>query len=391
MAISFEHTSNIIITCPKYISPYLKKEVEKLDYNVEEQWVTGVSFKGTINDCINLNLNLRTGNQVLWLWKKIMAKNANELYDQCLKMPWEDLLEVDGYLCITSNVQNETIDNNLYANVRLKDAIVDRFREKKGLRPDSGPNRNKTVIHLFWKGDDASIYIDTTGETLSRHGYRKQPGLAPMQENLAAATIMATRWDGNSSFINPMCGSGTLAIEAAMMALNRIPGLMRSNYGFMHINGYEDTYYESLRREARLKVKKNIDFKIIASDLDPVAVHAARSNAQTAGVDLHIEFRQEDFRETLCPQEKKGVVMFNPEYGERLGEYEELEKIYKAIGDYLKNEAKGYFGYIFTASPNLAKKVGLQAERKIEFFNSKLECRLLEYEIYEGSRRSDKK
>lgn len=391
MAISFEQPSNIIITCPKYIAPYLQKEVKNIGYSVEEQWVTGVSIKGSINDCIKLNLHLRTGNQVLWLWHKIMAKNADEVYEQCLKMPWEDLLEVDGYLCITSNVQNETIDNNLYANVRLKDAIVDRFREKKGLRPDSGPNRNKTVIHLFWKGDEASIYIDTSGETLSRHGYRKQPGLAPMQENLAAATIMATRWDMNSCFVNPMCGSGTLAIEAAMIALNRVPGLMRSNYGFMHIKGYDEAVYEEVRREARLNVKKNLDFKIIASDLDPVAVHAARSNAQTAGVDLHIEFRQEDFRDTLCPQEKKGIVMFNPEYGERLGEYEELESIYKAMGDYLKQEAKGYFGYIFTASPNLAKKVGLQAERKIEFFNSKLECRLLEYEIYEGSRRSDKK
>lgn len=391
MAISFEKSSNIIVTCPKYISKYLSKEIEDLGYIVDEQRVTGVSIKGTLNDCIKLNLHIRTGNQVLWLWQKIMAKNADELYEQCLKMPWEDLLDVDSYLCITSNVQNETIDNNLYANVKLKDAIVDRFREKKGLRPDSGPNRNKTVIHLFWKGDEASIYIDTSGETLSRHGYRKQPGLAPMQENLAAATIMATKWDKNSSFVNPMCGSGTLAIEAAMIALNRIPGLMRSNYGFMHIKGYDDTVYENIRREARLNVKKNLDFKIIASDLDQVAVHAARSNAQTAGVDLHIEFRQEDFRETLCPQDKKGIVMFNPEYGERLGEYEELELIYKAIGDYLKKEAKGYFGYIFTASPNLAKKVGLQADRKIEFFNSKLECRLLEYEIYEGSRRVDKK
>jgi putative N6-adenine-specific DNA methylase len=212
-----------------------------------------------------------------------------------------------------------------------------------------------------------------------------------MQENLAAATIMATCWDANSSFVNPMCGSGTLAIEAAMIALNRVPGLMRSNYGFMHILGYDETVYEEVRRVARLNVKKNLDFKIIASDLDPVAVHAARANAQTAGVDLHIEFRQEDFRETICPQEKKGIVMFNPEYGERLGDYEELENIYKAMGDYLKKEAKGYFGYIFTASPNLAKKVGLQAERKVEFFNSKLECRLLEYEIYEGSRRTDKK
>lgn len=390
MSIPFSKESKIIITCPKYMSVYLSDEVHALGFTVTEQWSTGVSIEGSLNDCIKLNMNIRTGNQVLWLWSQANAANADELYKHALSLPWENLLNADGYISITSNVQNETIDNNLFANVKLKDAIVDRFREKTGVRPNSGPERNKTVVHLFWKDNDASIYIDTSGETLSKHQYRKQPGLAPMQENLAAATIMATKWDRNSNFVNPMCGSGTLAIEAALMALNRIPGLLRSNYGFMHINGYDDEYYEQLRREARLAVKKSIDFEIIASDLDPIAVHAAKSNAKTAGVDLHITFRKEDFRETPCP-DGKGVVMFNPEYGERLGEYEELEIIYKAMGDYMKKEAKGYFGYIFTASPNLAKKVGLKAERKIEFFNSKLECRLLEYELYDGTRRTDKR
>lgn len=390
MSIPFTKESKIIITCPKYMSVYLSEEVHALGFTVTEQWSTGVSIEGSLNDCIKLNMNIRTGNQVLWLWSQAQAANADELYKHALSLNWEDLLNADGYISITSNVQNDTIDNNLFANVKLKDAIVDRFREKTGVRPNSGPERNKTVVHLFWKDNDASIYIDTSGETLSKHQYRKQPGLAPMQENLAAATIMATKWDRNSTFVNPMCGSGTLAIEAALMALNRIPGLLRSNYGFMHINGYNDEYYEQLRREARLAVKKNIDFEIIASDLDPIAIHAAKSNAKTAGVDLHITFRKEDFRETPCPN-GKGVVMFNPEYGERLGEYEELEIIYKAIGDYMKKEAKGYFGYIFTASPNLAKKVGLKAERKIEFFNSKLECRLLEYELYDGTRRTDKR
>lgn len=390
MSIPFTKESRIIITCPKYMSSYLSEEVHGLGFTVTEHWSTGVSIEGSLNDCIKLNMNIRTGNQVLWLWSEAVATNADDLYKHALQLNWEDLLDVDGYISITSNVQNDTIDNNLYANVKLKDAIVDRFREKTEMRPNSGPERNKTVVHLFWKDSEASIYLDTSGETLSKHQYRKQPGLAPMQENLAAATIMATKWDRNSNFVNPMCGSGTLAIEAAMMALNRIPGLLRSNYGFMHIKGFDEEYYEQLRREARLAVKKTIDFEIIASDLDPIALHAAKSNAKTAGVDLHITFRKEDFRETPCPS-GKGVVMFNPEYGERLGEYEELETIYKAMGDYLKKEAKGYFGYIFTASPNLAKKVGLKAERKIEFFNSKLECRLLEYELYDGTRREDKR
>ncbi len=389
MAISFEKTSKIIITCPKFISKYLAEEVNALGYTIIEQWPTGVAIEGSLNDCIRLNLNIRTGNQVLWLIEDGMAKDAKELYEFASKIQWEEIIDFSGYLCITSNVQNETIDNNLFANVKLKDAIVDRFREKKGLRPDSGPERNKSVIHLFWKEMDVAIYIDTTGETLSKHNYRKHPGLAPMQENLAAATILASRWDRNSNFVNPMCGSGTLAIEAAMIAQNRMPGLLRSNYGFMHILGYNEDVYEEMRKETKLKVKKNIDFKIIASDISPIAISNSISNAQTAGVDHLIEFRIEDFNETKCP-EGKGIVMFNPEYGERLGEFEELELVYKSIGDYLKKEAKGYFGYIFTASPNLAKKVGLKAERKVEFFNSKLECRLLEYDIYEGSKREPK-
>lgn len=390
MSIPFTKPSRIIITCPKFMSKYLSEEVHSLGYTIMEEWSTGVAIEGSLNDCIRLNMNIRTGNQVLWEISDGMAKNANELYEHALKLPWENIIDVDGYLCITSNVQNSTIDNNLFANVKLKDAIVDRFRHKTDKRPNSGPERNKTVIHLFWKDDQVNIYIDTSGETLSKHQYRKQPGLAPMQENLAAATIMASKWDRKSNFINPMCGSGTIAIEAAMIALNRIPGLLRSNYGFMHVLGYDEEYYEGLRKEARLSVKKSIDFQIIASDLDPIALHAAKSNAKTAGVDQHITFRLEDFRETPCP-DGKGVVMFNPEYGERLGDYEELEQIYKAMGDYMKKEAKGYFGYIFTASPNLAKKVGLKAERKIEFFNSKLECRLLEYELYDGSRRTEKR
>ncbi|MCF8283890.1 MAG: class I SAM-dependent RNA methyltransferase [Sphingobacteriales bacterium] len=390
MSILFTKESRIVITCPKFMSAYLSEEVHALGYTITEEWSTGVAIEGTLNDCIKINMNIRTGNQVLWLWSDAMAKNAEELYNHALKLPWEDLLDLDGYISITSNVQNETIDNNLFANVKLKDAIVDRFRHKTDMRPDSGSDRNKTVVHLYWKDDEVAIYLDTSGETLSKHQYRKQPGLAPMQENLAAATILATKWDKNSNFVNPMCGSGTLAIEAAMIALNRIPGLLRSNYGFMHIKGYDDEYYEKLRHEARLAVKKSLDFQIIASDLDPIALHAAKSNAKTAGVDIHMTFRLEDFRETPCP-DGKGIVMFNPEYGERLGNYDELELVYKAMGDYMKKEAKGYFGYIFTASPNLAKKVGLKAERKIEFFNSTLECRLLEYELYDGSRRVEKR
>src|SRR5690606_1650052 len=174
-----------------------------------------------------------TASQVLYELKSFKASNANELYKQLLGIAWEDLIAIDGYFTVTSNVHNETITTPLFANVKVKDAIVDRIKDKKNLRPNSGPDLNKAVIHLHWMDERAEIFLDTSGETLAKHGYRKHPGKAPMLEALASSTIMATQWDGKSPFVNPMCGSGTLAIEAALMAQHRNPGLQRMNYSFM--------------------------------------------------------------------------------------------------------------------------------------------------------------
>ena len=207
-----------------------------------------------------------------------------------------------------------------------------------------------------------------------------------MLEALAAGTIYASGWDKKSNFVNPMCGSGTLAIEAALMATNRAPGLLRMNYGFMHILGYDEEVFLTERRLLKEQVIKQIDFKIIASDISEDAIDISIKNAMTAGVDHLIEFRECDFSETEIP-EGKGVVMFNPEYGERLGEQSELEVTYKRIGDFMKQKCKGYSGFIFTGNPDLAKKIGLKASKKIEFYNGKLDCRLLQYELYDGSKR----
>jgi putative N6-adenine-specific DNA methylase len=382
----FQNTSKILLTCPKRISSYLREEVQELGYIIDEEWITGVALTGKMRDCMHLNIHLRTANHVLFLLKEFDCNNPDELYAALNKMEWENLIEATGYFSVTCNVDTPSIDNTMFANVKVKDAIVDRIREKNGVRPDTGPNRNKAVIHLFWKDDKASVFIDTSGETLAKHNYRKVPHLAPMQEGLAAATILSTRWNKESNFVNPMCGSGTLAIEAALIALNKAPGLLRTNYGFMHIKGYNEEVYESERKSAKEKAKKKITGKIIATDIDPRAIESAKANAQTAGVDHIIEFDICDFRDTNVPQ-GEGIVMFNPEYGERLGNYDELEETYKAMGDFLKQKCKGYRGYILTSAPNLAKKVGLRASRKIEFYNSKLDCRLLEYELYEGTKR----
>ena len=305
-------------------------------------------------------------------------------------MEWETILKSDGYFSITSTVDHPTINNSLFANVKLKDAIVDRFRGKYNRRPDSGPNLGQAVIHLFWKNETAEIFIDTSGETLAKHGYRKIPGKAPMLEALAAGTLLSTNWNRLSPFVNPMCGSGTVAIEAALLATNRRPGLFRTNYSFQHIVGFEEDFYEKEKRKLIDQVCVLPSLKIIATDISPDAFNMSKINAGAAGVDKLIQFAVCDFRETPIPEGANGVVYFNPEYGERLGEETELQNIYAAIGDFMKTKCKGYTGYVFTGNLDLAKKIGLKARRRTEFYTSKIDCRLLEYELYQGSKRADK-
>jgi putative N6-adenine-specific DNA methylase len=378
--------TRILITCPKGISPYLKEEILRLEFPVKFDSVSWVETEGFMEDTMRLNLFLRTGHRVLYHIRDFHASDPEELYAEVRKIQWEDYLHEDGYVCVTSSVKNSTINDTRYPNLKCKDAIVDRMSEKFGRRPDSGPLRDRAVIHLYWEDKDCSIYIDTSGEPLSKRRYRKIPFRAPMQETLAAAVIMATGWSGEGHFINPMCGSGTLAIEAASIALNRPPGLLRDNFGFMHIKGFNMEPWERLRENAKSSIKKRLDFRIIASDVSSKAIEAAKNNAETAGVAHLIEFHVCDFRETPVP-EGGGIVMLNPEYGERMGEEKALEDTYEGIGDFFKQKCKGYTGCIFTGNLNLAKKVGLKAKRRIQFFNGSIECRLLEYELYEGSRK----
>jgi putative N6-adenine-specific DNA methylase len=302
-------------------------------------------------------------------------------------LSWENILPDGGYFSVTSNVHNDTINNSMFANLRVKDAIVDRIREKTGVRPSTGAELTGTVIHLHWKNEDAAVFIDTSGDSLARHGYRKIPGLAPMLEGLAAATIFATSWDRVSPFINPMCGAGTLAIEAALIATNRRPGLFRTNYAFMHVKGYDETIYQALDAQLEEQIVDVPNLKIIATDISAKAIENARKNAVAAGVLKLIDFAVCDFADTLVPEEGAGVVIFNPEYGERLGQQQQLEATYSRMGDFMKQQCGGYFGYIFTGNMELAKKIGLKAKRRIEFYNSTIDCRLLEYELYAGTKR----
>lgn len=383
---TFQKTSRIIITCSNRIAPFLEKEVVELGFVPVRVFKTGVELKGNLQDCIRLNLNLRCASQVLFSILECRAANADELYKSLLAFDWSHVLKADGYFSITSNVSNDSINNSLFANVKVKDAIVDYFRNTTGSRPNSGAELDKAVVHLYWKDDWAEVFVDTSGETLSKHGYRRIPGKAPMLEALAAATLLATKWNRQAAFINPMCGSGTVAIEAALLATRRMPGLYRSNYAFMHLAGFNQEMYTAERSLLDSKIIEVPGLTVIATDISEDAINVSKINAGAAGVASLLQFEVCDFEKTSIPENEPGVVYFNPEYGDRLGEEVELQVTYKRMGDFMKQQCKGYTGYIFTGNLELGKKIGLKPSRRIEFYTSKIDCRLFEYELYAGTR-----
>ena len=376
--------ANIFVICAPEISSVLQAEIKELGYANTTEHRLGVQLVGTLKDCMFLNLHLRTANKVLWEVAQFKAFNADQLYKKAHQITWEDEIDLLGYFNIDSYVKNESITDTRFANLKLKDAIVDRFNERFGKRPNSGPDKDKTRIYLHWTESDCIVYFDTSGGVIAKHGYRKIPGKAPMLESLAAAVILASKWDRKTPFINPMCGSGTLAIEAALLATNTPPGLFRENFGFMHLKSYNAEQWEQMVSEAKENTTST-DAKIYASDISEDAVNIAQINAQQAGMAKYIRFTREDFRKTAIP-DPPGVVILNPEYGERLGEEEDLKLVYAEIGDFFKKNCQGYTGYIFTGNRELAKMVRLRTKRKIPFYNGAIDCRLLEYELYSGTR-----
>jgi putative N6-adenine-specific DNA methylase len=386
----FQKKSRLLITCAPGLSEWLRMEIEALGHKVLLARKTGIEIEGTLADAMRLNLWLRTAFAVLYGVAEFQCRDAEALYRAAVRLPWEEIIPVDEYISIVSYVDNPSINNTKFSNLKLKDAIVDRMMKKARRRPDSGPERTNVVINLYWKDDRAWLYVNTSGNKLADRGYRKMPHKAPMQETLAAAVMMATGYTGEMPLVAPMCGSGTLAIEGAMMALNRAPGLLRTNFGFMHLKGFDDEAWKVVRREAMKAGEKKRNPRIIATDIDPAAVEAARKNAANAGVEHLIEFAVCDFAETPLPPPPFMVVM-NPEYGQRMGEISELEQVYGRIGDFFKQKCQGLTGYVFTGNLDLAKKVHLTPSRKFPFFNADIDCRLLRYEMYAGSRRNERK
>lgn len=381
--------SVLLVTCAKAVTPWLAAEIRALGYHVDNQLKLGVFTRGTLQDAVFLNLKLRTAYRVLLQLESGKAESPFQLYKAIKAINWENYLDVDGYVSVNSSVKHSSIRDTRYANLKIKDAIVDRMRQVYGRRPDTGSDRHRAVVFVYWHDNSFSVFLDTSGEPLTKRGYRKVPLKAPMQETLAAAVIAATGWSGQSPFVNPMCGSGTLGIEAALLALNKAPGLMRSNFAFQHIKGFTRKHYDELRDKLRQESYKTISNKIILSDHDPKAVEAAQKNARTAGVEHLLQFQVCDFTDTTIPQ-GNGCIIFNPGYGVRLQQQKQLEGVYKRIGDFLKQNCVGYTGFVFTGNMNLASKIGLKTGRRYIFYNGDIESRLLKYELYAGSKREDR-
>jgi len=384
--VDIKERKNILVTCVPGLKDYLQAELEGLGFEIVSSHAGGVVTRGSFIDCMKLNFCLRTAYNVLYLLKEFRCGNSGSLYKQVNTLPWENIIAPEEYLCVLSRVDTWSINNSMYPSLKVKDAIVDRINKKTGSRPDSGPDRNKAVVNLFWKDDRAWIYLNTSGVKLSDRNYRKMPHTAPLRESLAAGIIMATGYDGSQDIVLPMCGSGTLAIEAALIAMNKPAGALRSNFGFKHVKCFDEQIWKEVRSDVGKSIRKEaMQKRIIATDIDEQAIEAARQNARTAGVEHLIEFNVCDFADTQVP-EGKGIVVINPEYGLRLGELESLEKEYKRIGDFFKKKCAGYTGYLLTGNKQLAAKVGLKAHRRMIFYNGKIECRLLKYELYKGTR-----
>ena len=373
----------VFVTCSKGIAPILEKELYTLGFPIEQREVAGVWTETNWEGVMRLNLILRTAQRVLIELRRFECNDPNELYIQAKKIFWENYIPSNGYFTVKSSVAHDTIRDTRFANVKVKDAVVDTIRKMRKSRPTSGPHQDRAVIFLHWHESEAILYIDSSGEPLARRSYRLESGPAPIQETLAAAMVLASGWDGESNLINPMCGTGTLAIEALLYATNTGPGLLRENFGFMHLENYNEEVYKEIKLQVLKSRFRDWDYVARATDRAADAIHATTTNAGEARVGDHLFVRKCNFNETKL-EPGGGIVLFNPPYGERLEEQEALIPLYQEIGTYIKHQCEGYKVYVISSNIKLLKQIGLATSRDWTFYNGPLECRLNEYVVYDS-------
>jgi 23S rRNA (guanine2445-N2)-methyltransferase / 23S rRNA (guanine2069-N7)-methyltransferase len=351
----------------------------------------GASFEGPLETAYRACLWSRLANRVLLPLAEFPAPDERKLYGGVKSIRWSDHVDPGRTIAVDFASSRSKLAHTHFGALKTKDAIVDQLRSVRGFRPDVNPERPDIRVNVHVQEDQATVSLDLSGESLHRRGYREacEQTSAPLKENLAAAILLSAGWSGDPSsgqggaFLDPMCGSGTLPIEAAMISADRAPGLLRAHFGFLGWPGHVPALWKRLLEEARgreIREKRRLP-RIVGTDRDSRAVAGALAAVERAGLTGRVHIEKKEFSESRPPAER-GLVVLNPPYGERLGEEKELEALYQQIGDVFKQRFKGWEGAVFTGNPNLAKKIGLKASRRIVLFNGAIECRLLRYELF---------
>ncbi len=379
-------------TAPRGIAPLLADEIRELGAVRVQAGAAGVSFDGDLECAYRVCLWSRLANRILLPVTKFQARDADELYHEVNAIHWERHLESSGTLAVDCTLVDSPIGHSRYAALKTKDAIVDRFREKFGERPSVDLETPDLRINLHLRGSDARINIDLSGGSLHRRGYRLAGAAAPLKENLAAAILIEAGWpaiaERGGALLDPMCGSGTLLVEGALMAADIAPGLLREHFGLLYWKQHELDLWARLWREAEERREVGLAKlpPIYGFDRDADALDAAEANIERAGLLDHIELRQQWLEEAPgVPTEKGGLLVSNPPYGERLGELDELRPLYTRLGKLLRFDLGGWDAAIFTANPELATHIGIRSEKPVEFFNGPLACRLFLYPSQAGT------
>lgn len=347
-----------------------------------------VSFEGDTGFMYKANLCCRTAVKILKPIAAFNVFNEEGLYKGVKNIRWEDYVDADESIAIDATVYSKEFTHSKYVALKSKDAIVDRFREQSGIRPDVDLEHPALRINIHIDRNICTVSLDSSGESLHKRGYKVASGYAPLNEILAAGMIMLSGWSGQCDLIDPMCGSGTILTEAAMIACNIPANLNRDEFGFENWKDFDADLYETIENAA-LKRIKDFSHKIIGYDKDPVMVSKAKQNIKSANLQEFVRIEQQDFFKTRKEGDRPVFLMFNPPYDQRLS-IDDVQRFYGNIGTTLKHGYPGSKAWMITANMEALKSVGLRPSKKIKLFNGKLESRLVAYELYEGSKKAKK-
>lgn len=364
--------------------PILAKELRNLGAGHVEEGVRNVTFEGDTGFMYKANLCLRTALKVYKPIKTFQVFNEKDLYRHIYELDWPSIFDVEKTFAIDSIANTEVFDNSMFVSLKAKDAIVDKFRAVVRDRPNVKTQDPDIRINIHIYKNTCTVSLDSSGNSLHQRGYRILTNIAPINEVLAAGLLLKSGWDGQTDFLDPMCGSGTFLVEAAMIACHIPANINRESYAFMQWKDYDAELHQKIA-DASLKKVREFHHKIIGYDKAPSAVRKTQENVDHANLSDYISVERKDFFRTEKPVEGKLHMVFNPPYGERLPI--EMEEFYGRIGDTLKQNYPGTEAWLITSNLEALKHVGLKTSKKIKAFNGKLEARLVKYDIYEGSKK----